>query len=111
MFLDDIKIIASNDEIHLQRLELVLSRLDKYMRVNFDKFVFMANEIEYCGYRIDHSGIHKGQEKIDAITQISELSNKEEIRAFISLVNYYGRFLENLSMIIVGTRVNDVKIY
>ncbi|XP_017480626.1 PREDICTED: uncharacterized protein K02A2.6-like [Rhagoletis zephyria] len=60
VLLDDIKITAPNDDIHLQRLELVLSRLNKYnMRVNFDKCVFMGNEVEYCGYKIDRLGIHK----------------------------------------------------
>lgn len=101
VFLDDIKITAPNDEVHLQRLEMVLMRLSKYnMRVNFDKCDFMENEIEYCGYKIDRLGIHKVQKKIDAITRMPEPTNKEEIRAFIGLVNYYGRFFENLSTIL-----------
>lgn len=101
VFLDDIKITAPNDEIHLQRLEMVLSRLSKYnMRVNFDKCEFMEKEIVYCGYKIDRMGIHKVQNKIDAITKMPEPTNKEEIRAFIGLINYYGRFFENLSTIV-----------
>lgn len=101
VFLDDIKITAPNDDIHLQRLETVLSRLEKYnMRVNFDKCVFMAKEIEYCGYKIDCLGIHKVQNKIDAIVNMPEPTNKDDIRAYIGLVNYYGRFIENLSTIL-----------
>lgn len=44
VFLDDIKITAPNDEIHMQRLETVLQRLDKHnMRVNFDKCEFFSD--------------------------------------------------------------------
>lgn len=98
VFLDEIKITAANDKVHLQRLEEVLTRLSKYnMRVNFEKCEFMANEIEYCGYKINKSGIHKIQNKIDAIVNMPEPTNKDEVRAYIGLVNYYGRFLKNLS--------------
>lgn len=78
-----------------------MQRLNKYnMRVNFDKCVFMKDEIEYCGYRIDRLGIHKVQSKVDAIVKMPEPTNKDEIRAYIGLVNYYGRFFENLSTIL-----------
>lgn len=60
----------------------------------------MANEIEYCGYIINRNGIHKKQSKIDAITQIPEPKSKDKIRAFIGLINYYGRFKKNLSTIL-----------
>lgn len=101
VFLDDIKITAPNDNIHLQRLEMVLQRLSKYnMRVNFGKCEFMANDIEYCGYKINRLGIHKIQSKIDAIVRMPEPKNKEEVRAYIGLVNYYGRFFPNLSTIL-----------
>lgn len=101
VFLDDIKITAPNDEIHLERLETVLSRLAKYnMRVNLDKCVFLANEIEYCGYKIDRFGIHKVPNKVEAIVNMPEPTNKDEVRSYIGLVNYYGRFFQNLSTIL-----------
>lgn len=85
VFLDDIKITAPNDEIHLKRLEMVLSRLCKYnMRVNFEKCEFMSSEIIYCGYKIDHSGIHKMKSKIDAIVEMPEPTTKEEVRSYVS---------------------------
>lgn len=98
VFLDDIKITGPDDRVHLHRLEEVLKRLEKYnMRVNFDKCEFFAKEIFYCGYVIDERGIHKMKNKIDAIQEMKRPSNKDEIRAFTGLVNYYGRFFEHLS--------------
>ncbi|XP_055590350.1 uncharacterized protein K02A2.6-like [Uranotaenia lowii] len=101
VFLDDIKITGPNDIVHLQRLEEVLRRLnDHNVRVNKGKCEFFANEIEYCGYLIDRDGIHKLMNKMEAIRDMPRPRNKDEVRSFIGLVNYYGRFIENLSTVI-----------
>lgn len=101
VFQDDIKITAPNDEEHLRRLELVLNRLSQFnMRVNLEKCEFLANEIEYCGYRIDKFGVHKIQNKVEAVTNMQRPSNKDEVRSFLGLVNYYGRFFKDLSTVV-----------
>lgn len=100
VFLDDIKITGENDIIHMQRLNEVFKRLDKYnMRVNWAKCELMKESIEYCGFRIDKNGIHRMQDKIDAIQNMKMPANKDDVRAFLGLVNYYGRFVKNLSSI------------
>lgn len=99
VFLDDVKITGPNDETHLCRLREVLKRFHEHnMRVNVSKCEFFANSIEYCGYVIDRNGIHKMQQKVDAIQKMPRPENLEQVRAFLSLVNYYGRFIKNLSM-------------
>ncbi|XP_045473436.1 uncharacterized protein K02A2.6-like [Harmonia axyridis] len=98
VFLDDIKITAPDDNTHFERLEKVLCRLsDHNIRINYEKCEFMKDKIEYCGYVIDRSGIHKAKKKMDAIQNAKIPTNKTEVRAFTGLINYYGRFLENLS--------------
>lgn len=101
VFLDDIKITAENDREHLRRLEEVLKQLHNHnMRVNLDKSEFLKDRIIYCGYVIDHTGIHKMESKMEAITNMSAPRDKAEVRAFLGLVNYYGRFLPNLSTVL-----------
>lgn len=98
VFLDDIRITAPDDQTHYKRLEQVLSRLESYnIRVNYEKCCFMENKIEYCGYTIDKNGIHKSKQKIEAIQNAKIPTNKSEVRALVGLINYYGRFLQNLS--------------
>ncbi|XP_062715253.1 uncharacterized protein K02A2.6-like [Aedes albopictus] len=98
VFLDDIRITGPNDRVHMQRLEEVLKRLSSYnMRINLEKCQFFANEIEYCGYLINKSGIHKVKKKITAIQNMPVPENKDQVRSFVGLVNYYGRFFPNLS--------------
>nr|XP_029709454.1 uncharacterized protein K02A2.6-like [Aedes albopictus] len=101
VFLDDIRVTGPTNEVHLQRLEEVLKRLSQYgMRINLDKCVFFADEIEYCGYVVDRHGIHKVQKKIEAVQNMPTPENKDQVRSFVGLVNYYGRFLPNLSTMI-----------
>ncbi|XP_055585220.1 uncharacterized protein K02A2.6-like [Uranotaenia lowii] len=98
VFLDDIKVTGPDDETHLQRLGMVLQRLDEHgMRLNVTKCEFFADRIEYCGFVIDREGIRKMKTKVDAIQEMPRPRNREQIIAFVGLINYYGRFMKNLS--------------
>ncbi|XP_046142815.1 uncharacterized protein K02A2.6-like [Osmia bicornis bicornis] len=101
VFLDDIKITGTSDAEHLHRLELVFQRLNEYnIKINLEKSTFFTNQIKYCGYIIDKNGIHKDSEKIEAIEKMPTPRNVSEVRSFIGFVNYYGRFIKNLSSIL-----------
>ncbi|GFU41267.1 transposon Tf2-9 polyprotein [Trichonephila clavipes] len=65
--------MGRNDQEHFERLELVLQRLEEYgLRVNKRKSEFFKKSVNYCGHTIDKFGLHKTQEKIDAITKIDK---------------------------------------
>nr|XP_029719798.1 uncharacterized protein K02A2.6-like [Aedes albopictus] len=98
VFLDDIKVTGPDDETHLQRLAMVLQRLEEHgLRLNVAKCEFFADRIEYCGFVIDKEGIRKMKTKVDAIQEMPRPSNRDQVRAFVGLINYYGRFMKNLS--------------
>lgn len=98
IFLDDIKIATENEEKHFEILELVLSRLSEFnVRINFDKCAFLKEQISYCGHVIGKYGIKKEQEKMEAVEKLPRPTNVSEVRAFVGLINYYGRFIKNLS--------------
>lgn len=98
VFLDDVEITGPDDKTHLARLHEVLRRFQSYnMRINLSKCVFFADSIEYCGYVVDCKGIHKMEDKVTAIQEMPAPKNKEQVRAFMGLVNYYGKFLPGLS--------------
>ena len=101
VFLDDIKITAPDDETHIFRIHQVLSQLQKYnMRINYKKSEFMKDSITYCGYEISSKGIQKMQSKMDAIQNMKKPADKADVRSFMGLVNYYGRFVRNLSTVV-----------
>lgn len=98
-FLDDILITAGSKEEHLCKLEKVLSRLEKYnVKVKKSKCQFMTNKVEYLGHIVDSEGLHPTREKVKAIVNAPSPTNVTELRSFLGLLNYYGRFLKNLSM-------------
>eukprot|EP00731_Ephydatia_muelleri_P013854 Em0007g1164a len=63
--LDDIIVAGAGEEEHLQLLEQVLERLNRYhLTINKRKCVFFQKEVSYCGYRVDGEGLHKTAEKV-----------------------------------------------
>ncbi|XP_029158172.1 uncharacterized protein K02A2.6-like [Nylanderia fulva] len=98
IFLDDIRIAGKDIKQHCERLELVLKRLSEYnIRINVEKCAFLKDKISYCGYIISKNGISKEPKKIEAVQKMPRPTNTTQLRAFIGLVNYYGRFIEHLS--------------
>lgn len=76
----------------------MLSRLERYgLRVKLSKCQFMQGSVEYLGHRIDKEGLHPTEEKVAAIVNAPKPNNVTELRSFLGLLNYYGRFLLNLS--------------
>jgi len=50
--------------------------------------------------KIDSEGIHKMQEKIEAVVNTPRPENVSQLRLFLGLVNYYNRFLLNVSIVL-----------
>lgn len=102
VFFDDIVITGETDALHLQNLEKLLKRLHDYnIRINLEKSKFFAEKVNYCGYMIDKEGIHKEASKMEAIKSMPQPKNVSEVRAFTGMINYYGRFIPNLSSILL----------
>lgn len=49
------------------------------------------------GQNVDMSKTVKTTEKVSAVLNAPVLKNVSELTAFLGLINYYGRFMENLS--------------
>lgn len=101
VFLDDIRVAGSSEKDHFEKLRIIFDRLQKYnIRINTEKSEFLTDKINYCGYVIDQNGIHKAQDKIDAIQNMRKPSNITELRSFLGMIHYYERFSPNLSTIL-----------
>ena len=90
-YIDDLLLITSGSyEDHLEKLDLVFSRLRKAgLKVNAEKSRFCTGELEYLGYWITRDGIKPLPDKVHAIMKIAEPTNKKQLRGFIGIVNYY----------------------
>ena len=59
--------------------------------------VFAAYSVEYLGHVIDQHGLHLTKQKVKAIRESPEPQNVSELRSFLGIINYYAKFLPNLS--------------
>ena len=99
-YLDDILVTGKDDEEHLVNLKATLERLKQHgLRLKRSKCVFMADSVEYLGYRVDRTGLHTTEKKQAAIQQAPRPKDVKQLRSFLGLVNYYGKFIPQLSTI------------
>ena len=98
VYFDDILVTGSPSEDHLQNLDKVLTKIDEAgLRLKRSKCSFMMSKIEYLGHVIDEHGIHPTEDKVKAIQEAPRPKNVSELRSFIDILNYYGKFSSNLS--------------
>jgi len=56
-------------------------------------------EITFMGHQITSAGLQADPEKVKAITEMKSPSNVKELRRFLGLVNYLGKFLPHFSAV------------
>ena len=94
-------ITGTTDEEHLQNLDTVLARLKEHgVRLKRGKCSIWKPSVDYLGHHVDAKGIHTAPEKVSAITQAPEPWNVTELRSFLGMVNYYGKFILNLATLL-----------
>ena len=57
----------------------------------------MAPSFKYLGYKIGTDEIHPLPEKVEAIQEAPSPTCVTELKAYLGLLTYYGKFLPNLS--------------
>ena len=62
--------------------------------------MFLQDSVNYLGHRIDANGLHALEDKLDVIMNAPPPQNVHQLRAFLGLLNYYGKFMSNLSTVI-----------
>ena len=64
------------------------------------KCEFMLPAVEYLGHCITAQGLKPTDDKIQAIREAPTPTNVSQLKSFLGLVNYYGKFLPNLSSVL-----------
>ena len=98
VYLDDILVTGDTDDNHIATLEAVMNVLrEAGLRLKKEKCVFLTNEVEYLGHKINAEGLQPTEEKFRAITEAQRPRNVSELKSYLGILNYYGKFLPNLA--------------
>ncbi|UYV77777.1 K02A2.6-like [Cordylochernes scorpioides] len=92
-------LIASEDlESHLDILKRTLNILkENNFTINKNKCLFVKNEIEYLGHKINEFGIYPLKDKLACIKNCPVPKNITELKSFLGFLSFYSKFLPNLS--------------
>ena len=102
VYMDDILVSGSSPQEHLSKLQGLLQRLtEKGLRYRLEKFLFAQPSMECLGHLLSHQGIAKGP-KVDAVKKMPAPTNVQSLRSFLGSVQFYSKFLPNLSTILTA---------
>ena len=97
-YLDNILVTGKNDADHIKNLEEVLKQLlSSGLTLKKSKCALMQESVQYLGHCIDAQGIHTTPNKIAAVQNAPIPQNIKQLRSFLGLVQYYDKFIANLS--------------
>lgn len=98
LYLDDIIVFSSSVSQHLQRMEVVLSRLQREgLKIKLEKCAFFQKEVRYLGHVISSQGVSTDPAKIEAVAQWQRPRHVSELRSFLGFAIYYRRFVKGFA--------------
>ena len=60
----------------------------------------MAPLVVYLGHRVDAEGLHPNPEKVEAVDQALRPKNVSELKAYLGLLTYYGKFMPSFATVL-----------
>ena len=67
------------------------------MRLKASKCKFLQTEVQHLGHRITNEGVFPTEEKAKAVQDAPAPKNVQQLQSFLGSINYYEKFLPNLS--------------
>ncbi|UYV62314.1 K02A2.6-like [Cordylochernes scorpioides] len=96
-FMDDIVVYGSSLEEHNERVRQVLKKIqEEGMTLNPEKCQFGVKTVKFLGHTLSSEGLFIDEEKLDAITKMEAPRSTKELKSFLGMVNYLGKFIPNL---------------
>jgi hypothetical protein len=98
VYLNNILIFTNSLEEHHQITRLVLDHMHEHkLYLRPEKCEFEKTKIEYLGVIISHNKVEMDPVKITGVADWLMPSNEKEVQSFVSLVNFYRRFIPDFS--------------
>lgn len=98
-YLDDILVFAPDEQLALERLEMVFQRIKAHNL----KLSFMKPSLKFLGHIMSSEGVATDPDKVRAIDDITEQDRMEDgsdipsqtkLRSFLGMVVFYQQYIE-----------------
>ena len=66
----------------------------------------MEESVIYNGHLVNETGIRPTEDKLEAVRKAPTTKSTTELRSYLGLINYYGKFMPNLSSVLAP--LNDL---
>ncbi len=99
-YIDDLLIVSTTIDRHLQILDEVLMRLrNAKLKLKPTKCSIGKKEVPYLGFVVSQHGVRISDEKVSIITELSPPRTRKELRRAMGMMNYLRRFIPKFSAI------------
>ncbi|KAK6326890.1 hypothetical protein J4Q44_G00025350 [Coregonus suidteri] len=98
VYLDDILVHGTSFEGALGALRRVLERISGAgLKLHPEKCHFMQREVAFLGHQLGGEGISTMPDKVEAVRGWPIPRGKKEVKSFLGLASYYGRFVKGFA--------------
>lgn len=100
LYLDNIVVFSTSIAQHLERLEVVLGRLEwEELKARLEKYTFLRQEVRHLGHVISSRGVATDPSKIEAVAQWPHPCSVTELQSFLGFSSYYRRIVEGVCQV------------
>ena len=92
-YLDDICVFSSSIDEMLDRIKLVLKRLQDFNLKIKPKKTFFQSQVLFLGHILSKDGISLNPKKVQKVKDWPVPSNAKEVHSFLGLASYYNQFI------------------
>ena len=100
VYLDDIIIVTSTFEEHLDWLRQVLHKIrDSGLTINHEKCEFCCAEVRYLGFVVNRNGLQVDTDKVAPIVNYPAPRNLKQLRSLLGMASWYRRLIPEFATI------------
>lgn len=97
-YFDDILVWGEDEKAHDDALEDVLKVLkENDILLNAEKPEYKVSKTDFLGQELSCNGVRPTETKVKAVKQFRIPETSEELRSFLGLISYVGRFIPDLA--------------